>query len=416
MKKYMMLLWAVSYLLGCTAQPETADEKYKASADSHAMEEKSHVEEEEHDHSNEEEENHDILDEEHDHTNEKEEHPDEIVFSRQQAQAAGLEVQEIVPESFTGVIRTGGQIRPLQGGETTLAATADGIVTFANPSMAPGMALSTGETVLVLSAQKVQNGDPTVKIRNEYVAAEKAYQRAEALAKDRIVSAKELEEARLRYENARTAYDAQVAEITPKGVAVKAPVNGYVRNIMVGQGEYVTMGQPLMVLTGTRRLQLRAEVSENYFGMLNHVRGANFILSYSDKTYKLADLNGRLVSFGKSADAAGFYIPVTFEFDNPGEMVPGAFAEVFLLTAPQEGVIAVPRSALTEEQGLYFVYLQLGDEVFKKQEVQIGTDDGERVAVLSGLKPGDKVVTKGVYQVKLAANSSVIPEGHSHSH
>jgi multidrug efflux pump subunit AcrA (membrane-fusion protein) len=56
----------------------------------------------------------------------------------------------------------------------------------------------------------------------------------------------------------------------------------------------------------------------------------------------------------------------------------------------------------------------LDEEGYKKQEVMLGQNNGERVQILSGLKNGDKVVTKGVYQVKLAATSSVMPEGHAH--
>jgi hypothetical protein len=39
-----------------------------------------------------------------------------------------------------------------------------------------------------------------------------------------------------------------------------------------------------------------------------------------------------------------------------------------------------------------------------------------RVQIMSGLAPGDRVVSQGVMQVKLAAHSAVIPEGHSHNH
>jgi multidrug efflux pump subunit AcrA (membrane-fusion protein) len=79
------------------------------------------------------------------------------------------------------------------------------------------------------------------------------------------------------------------------------------------------------------------------------------------------------------------------------------------------GVISLPESALTEEQGLYFVYLKLDDECYKKQEVQLGTSNGERVEILSGLKDGDTVVTRGAIHVKLAAASNAIPT-HSHNH
>ncbi|KAA6321333.1 Multidrug resistance protein MdtA, partial [termite gut metagenome] len=161
----------------------------------------------------------------------------------------------------------------------------------------------------------------------------------------------------------------------------------------------------------------RAEVPEKYYNYLKAINDANFKTAYDSYTvYKLSELNGRLLSFGKASNVESFYIPITFEFDNAGDIIPGSFADIYLLSAVQSNVITIPVSALTEEQGLYFVYLQLESEVYKKQEVMPGEDDGERVRILSGLKSGDQIVTKGVYQVKLAANSSVTPEGHTHSH
>ena len=53
-----------------------------------------------------------------------------------------------------------------------------------------------------------------------------------------------------------------------------------------------------------------------------------------------------------------------------------------------------PRTALTEEQGIYFVYLQLDEEGYKKQEVTLGADNGKNVQILTGIKPGDRVVTE----------------------
>ena len=58
-----------------------------------------------------------------------------------------------------------------------------------------------------------------------------------------------------------------------------------------------------------------------------------------------------------------------------------------------------------------------GEEgVFEKREVKIGQTDGVRTEIVEGLKAGETVVAKGAYQVKLAASSSVIPEGHNHNH
>ena len=67
-------------------------------------------------------------------------------------------------------------------------------------------------------------------------------------------------------------------------------------------------------------------------------------------TYRLEDLNGRLLSYERTSGNSSLYIPVTFELDNRGDLLPGAFAEIFLLGEERNGVISLPVSALTEEQ------------------------------------------------------------------
>ena len=78
-------------------------------------------------------------------------------------------------------------------------------------------------------------------------------------------------------------------------------------------------------------------------------------------------------------------------------------------------MISVPLSALTEEQGVKFVYVQMDDECYRKQEVKTGLDDGTHVEILSGLKEGDRLVTEGAIHVKLASASNAIP-AHTHNH
>ncbi|MDR0756782.1 MAG: efflux RND transporter periplasmic adaptor subunit [Tannerella sp.] len=341
---------------------------------------------------------------------------DGIRFSAVQAEAAGLEIQAVVPGTFHQVIKTGGQIQATQGDEVTLAATGSGIVSFVNPSITDGAAVRAGEAVVTVSAKNLQDGDRAALARINYETELKAYQRAETLVKDDIISAKEFEQIRQRYETARTVYEAQAANVTAQGVTVRTPVGGFIKNRLVGQGEYVSVGQPIVTVSKNRRLQLRAEVSEKYYRALAGVRTAHFRMAYGDTLYKMQDLNGRLLSFGKSSGQSSFYVPVTFEFDNTGDILPGAFAEVYLLTEPRNDVITVPVSAVTEEQGLYFVYLQTGEEIYRKQEVTPGQDNGENIQVVAGLQAGDKVVVRGVCQVKQAAGAGAVPEGHSHSH
>lgn len=353
----------------------------------------------------------------HNHKEEKnsgEEHSDEIVFTRQQADAIGLEVYNVEPGIFSQVIKTSGQIQSAQGDEATIVATTNGIVSFPARSIIEGAPVGTGTTIVTISARNLYEGDPVAKAKITYETALKEFKRAEGLVKDKIISEKEFEQSRLKYENARTAYEAQATNVTASGVKVTTPISGYIKNRLVNQGEFVSVGQPIATVSKNRRLQLRADVSENYFNELGKIRNANFVVSYNNKAYRLADLNGRLLSFGKATNETSFYIPVTFEFDNIGDFIPGSYVEVYLLATPQNNVISIPVSALTEEQGIYFVYLQIGEEEFLKREIAIGESDGKNVRVLSGLSTGDKVVIKGAYQVKQASNSSVLPEGHSH--
>ena len=376
-----------------------------------------------HDHNHDDHDGHEHDGHNHDHSNDGEkpasgssesEHPDEIVFSRQQALSAGLQVKTVEPGQFTSVIKTGGQIQAAQGDEITLVAPVAGVISFSR-TVAEGVPVKQGEQLLTVSSKNLLEGDPLIKARATFETAEREYSRAQSLVEDTLISRREFEQVRLSYETAKVAYDALAGNHTSNGIRTTSPIQAYVKTRWVSEGEYVNTGQPVITLTRNKRLQLKADVSERYYKNLPAIRSANFTTRYDKALYRLSDLNGQLMSYGRASDAS-FYVPVIFEFDNTGMMIPGSFVEVYLLAGTDEHVISIPLTSLSEEQGLHFVYLQLEEEVFKKQQVTIGDDNGQDVRILSGLKAGDKVVTQGTIQVKLAANSSVIPEGHSHSH
>lgn len=344
------------------------------------------------------------------------EHGDEIHFTAQQAEAAGLQLETVAAADFRNVLKVGGRILATQGGEQTVVATADGIVAFPSDALIEGAPVSAGQTIVTLSARKLQDGDPAEKAKIAYEAAEKEYLRARRLVDEQIVSAKEFEQIALRYETAKVAYRAQAAQMTKGGVSVTAPIGGFLKKRLVSPGDYVTVGTPIVTVTRNRRLHLRAEVPQSHYKELAAVNGALFQPAYDSQTYRLDRLNGRLLAYGKTTDESGGYLPVTFEFDNVGDFLPGAYADVFLLTHVRQNVISLPLSALTEQQGLYYVYVASPDEeeAYLRREVKKGQENGERVEIVEGLSEGDRVVVRGAYQVKLAAASSVVPEGHSH--
>ena len=342
-------------------------------------------------------------------------HAGEIAFTKEQAKAAGLAIETVTPSTFHTVIRTSGQIVAPQGDEQTVVATASGVLTYSRGSIAEGMAVKAGEAIASVSAKHLQDGDPAVNARAAFETAEREYQRAERLVADKIISAKEYEQAKLNYETARNAYHAQASSMTSRGIAIAPGMGGYIKQLLVAQGEYVTVGQPIAVVTRDRRLQLKAFVPESEYGNLRTISSANFV-SPSDKNvvHSLASLNGKLVSYGHSLSDNGAFVPAVFEFDNVGNILPGSYVEVFLIGAERPNTITIPLPAITEEQGLHFVYVQEHDEDYVKRQVTLGDSDGSRRVVISGLKAGEKVVVKGAYNVKLASMSTEIPHGHSH--
>ena len=338
--------------------------------------------------------------------------PDEIILAPEKAKAAGVMSEIIQPKSFRQVIKASGEVQAAQGNESVIVANVAGVVSFQR-SVTEGMQVGKGATIMSISASKLQEGDPAERARIAYEAAKADFERASRLVKSQIVSQKEFNAIKEKYENAKVAYEAIAKNQTESGVAVSAPMGGYIKNLLVKEGDYVAVGQPLATVTQNNRLFLRADVSERYYKYLNGITSANFKTPYDNQVYELEALNGKLLSYGKSAGS--FYVPVTFSFDNKGDIIPGSFVEIYLLSKDMENSIVLPVEALTEEQGLYFVYLQKCEESYKKQEVKLGASNGKEVQILSGVHPGDKVVVKGAYHVKLASASNALP-AHSHEH
>lgn len=359
-------------------------------------------------------------DHEHDHgakktiTDEHEHANGEIIFTPEQAMETGLEIVTIQPTSFHQVIKTSGEVLSAQGDERTISATTSGIISFNRASLNAGTSINAGEMIINISSRHIGEGDPSQKAIIAYNIAKQDFERAESLIQDKLISQTEYNAIRLNYENAKVTYEALGRNQSRKGMGITSPINGFIKNRLVSEGEFVEVGQPLLTVSQNRRLQLQADVSKRYYNDLGNIVSANFRTPYDQTVYKLSELNGRLVSFGRSVTNQEYYIPVNFEFDNAGHIVPGSYVEIFLLSRSRENVISVPVTALIEEQGIHSVYLQLDDVHYKKQEVKTGQDDGERTEILSGLKEGDKIVSKGAYHVKLASASGAIPHGHEH--
>ncbi|MDR1344259.1 MAG: efflux RND transporter periplasmic adaptor subunit [Tannerellaceae bacterium] len=347
--------------------------------------------------------------------------PSTVVFDKERAEAVGLKTQIVQPSVFTEAIKTGGRILAAQGDEQTLVATLPGVVALKSTAFAQGATVKKGQAVLSLLTGNLPDGDVAVRTRAAYEKAKSEYDRAQELIKDRIISEKDFNQAVLDYETAKTAFDAigGMKNVGTKtdgtkngGVDICSPISGYLKNLRVKEGDYVETGAPLATVSQNSRLQLRVELPEKYYASLPLIQSACFRTSYSDTLYRLQDLNGRLLSYARSMDSDAFYVPVIFEFDNKGAILPGGYVEAYLLTTPAPGVIAIPVSSLIEEQGIYSVYIMEDEDCYRKQEVRLGAGNGYDVQILAGIEAGDVVVTEAAYHLKLASATTALPSHH----
>ena len=104
------------------------------------------------------------------------------------------------------------------------------------------------------------------------------------------------------------------------------------------------------------------------------------------------------------------------EIRNPGEqLLVGQTGTAILYSRERRRVPTVTTDAVLMEAGRPYVFVQLGGEQFARRFIEIASRDGMLVGVKSGVMPGERVVTRGAYDVQLASAASGLPaEGHVH--
>lgn len=335
----------------------------------------------------------------------------EILLSPEKGERFGVRVSEAAETPFSEVITVSGQIVPSPSETSVAAARSAGIARLA-AGIAPGARVSRGQTVATVSARGMAGGDANESARVAMEAARRELDRLTPLHEEGIVSTRDYNAARQRYDEARAA----AGSSTGAGSAATAAGSGVITRLLVNEGQFVEAGQPIAEIAGSKRLTLRADLPEWKAAAAASVSGASFRPSYSSEAVDLDRLNVRRVSGDPYAAAAGGYIPLYFDFDSDGSVVSGAYCEVYLRGAEKGKALTVPLSALSEQQGQMFVYVEAHPGAYQKRPVTIGSNDGHRAEVLSGLKPGERFVAEGVTFVRLAETSDVKPEGHTHSH
>ncbi len=353
----------------------------------------------------------------HDHEDEhhgEEEHAhgsDEIIIKPETAQRFGISTVTVEKGHADRIIKVSGGISTEAGDAAVISAPTSGIVRFYN-GISEGKSVNAGTGIASISAKGVTGGDPNEAARARLSAAKRELDRVTPLHKEGIVSTRDYNAALATYNEARIAYSQQSAA----GVAT-SPVSGAITSVLVANGQYVNAGDALATVAANGNLILRADLPEKYYRLLPDIYDANVKLAYTDSIISISELGGKRITSAAIASAVRpGYIPVVFAFRNKDSRVAaGAAAEIFLkANGSDSSCITVPASALSEQQGNFFVYVKVDDHGYSKTLVQTGGSDGENVIITSGLESGMEVVVKGTSIVRMAETSGVVPEGHHH--
>lgn len=341
------------------------------------------------------------------------------VFTKEQSWKVDYATEESRSEPFGQVIKATAQMMPSQGDERVITAKTSGIIIFAGDNAVDGKPVNAGQTLFRIESSDMADNNMNVRYSEavtEYNRAKAEYERKSKLAADKIVSASNLLKAKTEFENAEGIYNNLRKNFSQGGQSVTAPIGGFIKGVLVRSGEYVEAGQPLVAISQNRNLFIKAELQPKYYSILGAITSANIKEMNSGNVYSLEDLNGKVVSYGKSADIANPLIPVVFQVSNSVGLLPGSFVQMYIKTQTAANAVTVANEALVEEMGNYFVYRQLTPEFFEKTEVQIGTTDGNRTEIVKGLAAEERVVTQGAILVKLAQASGTLDAHSGHVH
>jgi multidrug efflux pump subunit AcrA (membrane-fusion protein) len=179
-------------------------------------------------------------------------------------------------------------------------------------------------------------------------------------------------------------------------------------------GAFVAAGAPLLGIVDAAEIWLVAHVPEKDLAVLPELGGAGFRLEGQETENALS--MEQWIGEAPVLDVATRSAEVVFTVLNPeGALRPGSSARVTLYGKPGAEGPAVARQAVVDDNGFPTVFVMDGGEGFFKRRIRVGPRDGEWLAVVAGLEPGDRVVSRGAYEVKLSTTAGAIP-AHGHQH
>ena len=316
----------------------------------------------------------------------------------------------VTEERWPSTLASIGTVAAVQG--VTVSADLPG--TVERIAFESGQAVRAGEVLALLDTRQEQAQLTTVEARREL--ARTNFERMQGLLNDRVVSKAEFDQATAEHRQA----EAQAGEIRAaiQRKTIRAPFSGILGIREVNLGQYLAGGDPLVTLQALNPIHVNFGVPQQAAA---HVRVGRAVRVRTDGSPSI-ELTGRVTAIDSVVDEATRNIEVQATLENPDRALrPGMFVQAELSLGRDDAVRALPASAIS--------YAPYGDSVFvvtdltdergrryrgvRQQFVKLGPARGDQVAVVSGVRAGDEVVTSGVFKLRNGAavevNNSVRP-------
>jgi len=335
-----------------------------------------------------------------------------IPFLKEQQWVIPFGVSPAKEDEVRASVRAPAEIAAPDAALVQVSAPVDGIAPATANRTAPsvGARVRSGQVLAVLAPTASEAS--FAEVRGRVDELEHEVERAERLAAAGAIPERRLEEARRDLGVARAELEALSGEMAADyTLDLRSPITGVVARRDFVPGGRVTAGLPLFTVVDPSTAWLRVQLP---VGRVNAVadQGARFTLEGSEDVHRTS----RLLSVGSVVDPRTRTVPVVYEIpDAEGRVTVGQIAEAAVPLDRVEIGVALPESAVIDDNGTPVAYVQAGGEEFERRVLTLGPSDGERVIVRSGVEEGEMVVVTGAYQVRLASLSgNEFAGGHSH--
>ena len=330
-------------------------------------------------------------------------------------------------------VRAPAIVEPLTGGEAVVSAPVSGrFMTGALPRV--GTRVAAGRELGRLQPRSSDEGSDratlAAAVSEAQATAEAARAdliRAERLLAERAVPSRRVEDAQRTVKIAEARLGAAQARLAQRDEALRtgggaatgnafvlrAPIAGVVAEVFAALGASYDEGAPLFRIVRTDRVELQAHLPASAAPIGTAID--QIALEIPGRPAPLL-VDADLMHFAGIIDPKTRALPVQFEVDNRGgQLLIGQTATAILYTGGRERMTTVPADAVLMQAGRPYVFVQTGGESFSRRYIDIASRDGDLVGVRSGVRAGERVVTRGAYDVQLASAAGGVPaEGHVH--